>query len=274
MDWARDSCWAPVNVERAELVERHHAEWFVAEHVVPGAEVHQERDLTWVVHAGLAWRNAGIMVRFSQASAARRLDAVLERYQEHGRGMALWLSPGATPPNITELLTQRRLRCRGHFPAMVRQLGHRTHRSRPSKQLDIRPVRDLEDFANTPHPSIGPLTTPLRRRAFERLAALVADAHGRTRHYVGWFNGVPVGALEMFLGSECAGIHGLSVLEGYRGRGIGTALIERGCEQARRDGATSVALLATNEGHRLYLRRGFEEVARFGYWYRSFQHRC
>jgi GNAT superfamily N-acetyltransferase len=260
-----------VDLERAELVERHHAECFLAERVVPGAEVHEDRDLTWVVHAGQAWRNAGIMVRLSPTSAARRLDAVLRRYEQHGRGMALWVSPAATPTNITSLLAARQLRCRQYFPAMVRRLADRVSRSTLPQGLEIRPVRDPGEFVSTPHPAIGPLTTTQRRRAFERLAALVADASGRTRHYVGWLNGVPAGALEMFLGSECAGIHGLSVLDDFRRRGIGSALLEHACEAARRHGARSVALLATTEGHRLYQRRGFNEVARFGYWYRSFQ---
>ena len=70
-----------VNLEQALLVERHHAEWFVAEGAVPGAEVHRDRDITWVVHSGQAWRNAGIMVRFSASSAERRLDTLLARYR-------------------------------------------------------------------------------------------------------------------------------------------------------------------------------------------------
>ena len=76
------------------------------------------------------------------------------------------------------------------------------------------------------------------------------------------------------LGSESAGIHGLSVLEGYEGRGIGSALIEHVCRDAVRSRARTMVLLATTEGQRLYERRGFREVGRFGYWYRSFQRDC
>ena len=78
----------------------------------------------------------------------------------------------------------------------------------------------------------------------------------------------------MFLGSESAGIHGLSVLDGYQGNGIGSALIEHVCSDAVRSGARTMVLLATTEGQRLYDRRGFTEVGRFGYWYRSFQRAC
>jgi ribosomal protein S18 acetylase RimI-like enzyme len=48
-------------------------------------------------------------------------------------------------------------------------------------------------------------------------------------------------------------------------------LIEQGCRDAAESGATEIVLLATTEGQRLYERRGFTEVGRFGYWYRSFQ---
>ena len=115
------------------------------------------------------------------------------------------------------------------------------------------------------------MTTPLRRHSLERLRALVSEPSGRTRAFVAWLKGKPVGAVEVFLGEEAAGIHGLSVLDDYRRRGIGSALIEHGCQEAARSGADTMVLLATSEGRRLYVRRGFNEVARFGYWYRSFQ---
>jgi ribosomal protein S18 acetylase RimI-like enzyme len=261
----------PVDLEQSLLVERQHAEWFLAERVAPGAEAHNDRDVIWVVHAGHAWRNAGIMVRFSRASAGRRLDSLLARYQQHGRGMALWISPSATPENITDLLEVRRLRCRKHFPAMVRSLKEPTPYHDLPKGLVVRRVVDVSEFERTPHPAIGPLTTPLRRAAFERLGALVSEPSGQTREFVAWLNDKPVGAIEVFIGAHGAGIHSLTVLERYQQRGIGSALIEHGCKDARDRGALTIGLLATTEGQRVYMRRGFKEVARFGYWYRSFQ---
>jgi GNAT superfamily N-acetyltransferase len=259
-----------LNVEQV-LVERHHAERFLAEAMVPGAEVHHDPDITWVVHPGQAWRNAGIMVRFSAASAERRLDTLLARYEEHGRGMALWVSPAATPANLPALLRTRRLRCQKHFPAMLRRLADPVSEGTLPAQLEIRRVVDVAEYETTPHPTIGPLTTPLRRQAFERLRALVADRSDRARAFVAWIDGSPVGAAEIFLGTESAGIHGLSVLEGYEGRGIGSALIEHVCRDAVRSGGNTMVLLASTEGQRLYERRGFREVGRFGYWYRSFR---
>ena len=260
-----------IDLKQSLLIEREHAESFLAEGIVPGVDVHDDRDITWIVHAGQAWRNAGIMVRFSPSSAAGRLDALIARYRRHRRGMALWLSPSATPADISDLLTARRLRCRKYFPAMIRNLADRVAPLRPVSQLIVRRVTDVEEFRKTPHPAIGPLTTSLRRIAFERLRALLSDPSGRTLNYVAWLDDQPAGSIELFLGSGCAGIHGMSVLDRYQRRGIASALIEHACKDLRRLGVQNLGLLATTEGQQLYVRRGFREVARFGYWYRSFQ---
>ena len=257
--------------EEALLVERNTAESFEAERVVPGAEVHADQDITWVVHPGDFWRNASAMVRLSAPTAGKRLDAIVRRYQTHGRGMGLWVSPAATPRNLAELLTARRFRCRKYYPAMLRNLTRRIAApSRPSG-LEIRRVRDWAEFEKTGYPSIGPLTTPLRRQAFGRLRALTMDRSERTLALVAYLDNKPVAASELFIGSESSGLLGLTVLPQHRGQGIGAALLEETCKEAVRCGASTMALIATNDGERLYARRGFSEVARFGYWYRSFQ---
>ena len=260
-----------MDLTQSLLVERHHAESFLRERVVPGVEVHRDRDVVWIVHGGQAWRNAGIMVRFPAGGAGQRLDTLVRRYQRHRRGMALWISPSATPDNLPALLHDRGLRCRKYYPAMVRHLAeHVPVRSRAAA-LEIRPVTDAAEYERLPHPAIGPITTPLRRVALERLGALLANGAGRTHSFVAWLQDKPVGALELFVGKEAAGIHGLSVLDEYQRRGVGSALIEHACAVAAQQGAATMVLLATTEGQRLYAQRGFTEVARFGYWYRSFQ---
>jgi len=188
--------------------------------------------------------------------------------------MALWISPSATPSNITDLLTARRLRCQKYYPAMIRNLADRGPSFRQPKELVIRRVSDPTEFRHSVHPAIGPLTTQLRRNAFERMRALLSQPSARTHDYVAWLNGTPVGAIEVFVGSECAGIHGLTVPEQYQGQGIASALIERACIDVRALGVERIGLLASAEGQRLYVRRGFLEVAQFGYWYRSFQRNC
>ncbi len=260
-----------MNVEQALLVERHVAEWFRSSAVVPGAELHDDPDVTWVVKPGSVWNNAGVMVRFSAASAAGRLDTLVARYRDDGRGMGLWISPAATPDNLEELLRARRLNCRKRFPAMVRDLAEPDAARAMPPGLTIRGVLDPSEFEKTPHPSIGPVTTPRRRHMLDGLAARLRARPARTFAFVAWLDGKPVGASLLFLGTECAGLHDLTVTEELRGRGFGAALLTHTCREAFRRGASRMALLATSDGQRVYERCRFSEVARFGYFYRSFR---
>lgn len=261
-----------MNLDQSLLVERHMGELYRVEAVVPEAEVHADPDITWIVQPGSVWGNAGVLVRFTPASAAGRLDTLIARYREQGRGMGLWISPSATPPDLPELLRSRGLHCRKRFPAMVRDLTTaRTLRRAPPRDLEIHRVEDPDVFRKIAHPSIGPNTTARRRYALRCLRTLVLETGGRVHAFVAWLDGKPVGSSLLFLGTECSGLHDLTVLEKLRGQGIGAALLEHTCRAAADYGATSMALLATSDGQRVYERAGFEEVARFGYWYRSFQ---
>ena len=253
------------------LVERHHAEAIRAESAAPAVEVHLDKDVTWMVHPGSTWRNAGILLRLSSASASRRLDTLLKRYQRHGRGMGLWVSPLATPHNLTRLLAERGLRCKKQFPAMVRSLGDTVAEHHDYRNVSVRRIRDLAPFDSLPHPAIGPVTTQIRHHEWDRLRALVSEESQRTRAYVAWIAETPVGAIELFLGTDAAGVHGLNVLQAWQDRGVASALLEHVCREASEAGYSSLVLLASSDGHRLYARRGFREVGRIGYWYRSFQ---
>ena len=246
-----------------DLIERHCAEAYEAESVVPCAEVHLDSDVAWIVHSGSAWRNSAIMVRMSPGTAARRLDALLHRYERHRRGMGVWVSPLSTPDNLPEFLAARRLHCRKHFPAMSRTVS-------PSSSLPVAP-RGTEIRALTAEFAMARAKTPRARCELERLQRRLADPLQRTRVFDAWIDDEAVGRLELFIGQECAGIHGLTVDEEHQGRGVGSALLEHACHEAAAAGSPRVVLLATTEGQRLYERRGFTEIARFGYWYRSFQ---
>jgi GNAT superfamily N-acetyltransferase len=239
--------------------------------VVPGAEVHDDPDVTWVVQPGSIWGNAAVMVRFSEEEAPDRLDTMVERYRRHGRGMGLWISPEATPAHLSRLLRLRRIHCRKRFPAMIRDLGDRAPGPAMPRDLAIQIVGDHDEFRTVPHPSIGAITTDRRRQMLDGLRALVASAPARIVSLVARLRGAPIGASLLFLGSECAGLHDLTVAPEHRGRGYGAALLARTCREAWKRGASTMALLATSDGQRLYERSGFSEVARFGYWFRSFQ---
>ena len=82
---------------------------------------------------------------------------------------------------------------------------------------------------------------------------------------IGKANGAPVGfALALALGEE-AEIVSLGVVPQYRGYGIGSAVLDAVCDEARLRGAESVILETASDNDpawRLYAKRGFAVVGR------------
>jgi GNAT superfamily N-acetyltransferase len=208
------------------------------------------------------------MIRFTPATAASRLDHLLARYHVNGRGMGLWVSPAATPATLPALLKARRILCRKRYPAMLKPLNGPMVKKVREPRLEIRLVDDVEAFTVTPHPMIGPLTTPRRRRGLAAMRALIAARPRRTWPFVAWLGGRAIGSSLLFMGAECAGLHDLSVLSAYRGRGFGGAILRHTCNEALARGA--MVLISTSDGEPVYRRNGFDEVGRIAYWYRSF----
>ena len=267
--WSCDTL-SVVSVDSALLVERHVAEWLRAQAIVPGVELHDDLDITWVVHPGRAWSDVGIIIRFAQDAAASRLDALVNRYRAHRRGMGLWVSPAATPETLPELLKARALRCRKRFPAMWRDLSKPIPRPTAPTGVTIRPVTDVDLFRTTLHPSIGPLTTPLRRAGFRSFRALVGNEPDRCRAFVAWSGATAVGATLVSRKRVRGPSRRRRDRNGARPRHRRRARrIIRACIGQERRVEHRVA----GDGHgrervrALRLRRG----RRFGYWYRSFR---
>src|SRR5205814_8921758 len=98
---------APVHLANSALggeVEHNLKAWYAAQADVPGIELHPDPDITWMLSNGATWANSGVSLRFSADNAGRRLDQILKRYAEHGRGAGFWVDDDATPKDIEKLL--------------------------------------------------------------------------------------------------------------------------------------------------------------------------
>ena len=63
-----------------------------------------------------------------------------------------------------------------------------------------------------------------------------------------------------------AGLYDVHVLEEFRRRGIGTALVQAALRQAQRLGHTAAVLGASGMGLSVYARLGFCEVCKLSFW--------
>ena len=150
-----------MNLDQALLVERHVAEWFRSSAVVPGAERHDDPDVTWVVKPGsVLGQRGGRWCDSPRRRRPSRLDTLVARYRDDGRGMGLWISP-------PRRRTTSRICCAGaaaQLPEAVSRDGSRPRgaargATRCREASRSARVEDPVGIRKAPHPSIGPITT-------------------------------------------------------------------------------------------------------------------
>ena len=98
-------------------------------------------------------------------------------------------------------------------------------------------------------------TEPPGARVAERLFA--RQERGESLFLVAWLDGVPVGSGEVVLAARRE-LRNLHVIDAYRGRGIGTAVIRAAEEASVEAGTLSIGVGADNPtARRLYERLGY-----------------
>jgi GNAT superfamily N-acetyltransferase len=115
-------------------------------------------------------------------------------------------------------------------------------------------------------PSLYPLTTERRRLRHQGRGAIALVTPRQVWHFAASFEGKPIGETTLCCGAGVAGIYAVEVLEAFRGRGIGTALMQAALTQARQLGHSVAVLGATGMGLGVYARVGFREVCKLSFW--------
>jgi ribosomal protein S18 acetylase RimI-like enzyme len=148
-------------------------------------------------------------------------------------------------------------------------------------------VRPLETTAESPpgpisvHILRGPELWPLWLAVFGQVFELpkpVVEAYGEQMH-LGLRGSGPffhlaamvqdhlVGTASLFFDQEAtAGLYNLAVAPAFRGQGVGQALVQEAMAQAIAAGSRLMVLRSTVEAFPLYLRLGFQPVARYSFF--------
>ena len=257
----------------AERVERSTAEWLRVTGRVPGVELHEDPDALWIVLPVPGWSNCGTLLRFTPDTVERRLDEIADHYADAGRANGFWVAGCAAPEDLTNHLRARNYRCRKRFPAMACDLRRTPEPFEAPAGIRIELVTNLSRFGpKVPHPSIGPITTDIRRFQLRADQYQLSESPRRVFQYFAWENDRPLGAATVVPSEGTAGVHDVVVKETERGRGIGTALVHACLAHGSASGCDTAILISTGMGENLYRRCGFREVCRVGYWYRGKAH--
>ncbi|SFJ70570.1 Acetyltransferase (GNAT) domain-containing protein [Paenibacillus sp. UNC496MF] len=87
--------------------------------------------------------------------------------------------------------------------------------------------------------------------------AAAMGRHPAFRHYVGFADGRPAAAATAFRDGETIGIYNVATLDGYRRRGLGTALTAHALREGQAAGARLAVLQSSRMGEGVYRSLGF-----------------
>ena len=242
----------------AEEVELNNAALLRFHGRLPWVELHEDKDVVWLF-SGDSWpRNSVALARFTDQSASRRVREILARHLRQKVACNWVIGPCSKPVELARHLKSHGFTCIIHCAAMARLLDG----GKPALRVPVGATLQWMDKPTL----LEPLTTELRRiryRARETLLALKP----RKIHIVGaTVEGKTVGETTLFISRKTAGIYGVRVLEKFRRRGIGEALVRAALARSQELGCRCAVLGASGMGQGVYERAGFRTVGRLSYW--------
>ena len=242
----------------AAAVELNCGEWLRLKGRLPWVELHDEKDALWIFAGDTYPGNSAALARFTPASALGRIGEILERHLEHKAACNWIVGPASQPADLDRHLKANGFSCRIHCAGMACDLD----------SLGLAPPVPAGvriELLDTPL-SLNPLSTARRKRRLEGRTLMAQFTPRMIWNFSAQVDGVPVGETTLLAAERTAGIYDVEVKEEFRGRGIGTALIDAAVRQAKKLGYVAVVLGATGMGSRVYAKVGFREVGKLSFW--------
>ncbi len=124
-----------------------------------------------------------------------------------------WVHPENQAKSLERILLERGYKFLATFPIMTWQVE-----GVEQPLFDIRKARDMQAFYN-----ILAITSKYDQIIVENVATFLANANAE--HYMGYFEGKPVGIGTLFLNGKTAVVSSLATLKEYQRKGCGRALM-------------------------------------------------
>lgn len=203
--------------------------------------------------------------RLTEATVDRRIAEAVGYFRSRHRPFAWLVGPGSRPLDLDRRLPDHGLRPAEHDLGMALDLARLPSPPDAPPGLEIRRVRtptELADFAAINAANWEPDPSVLSFYPGADPVLLQEDCPMQL--FVGYLDGSPAAASELFVGGGVAGLHAVSTRTAFRGRGLGSALTWAAADEARRLGLPTVILQASSEeGQRVYARLGFRPCCHF-----------
>jgi GNAT superfamily N-acetyltransferase len=243
-------------------VKANWAEFYTHLGRAPGAELSVGPHLSWLL-TGVpdAFLNVVFRSDLPPDHASEIVDEALGHFRSrHVARLSWWVeTPGGAQGR---LLTSRGLTFNAGGTAMAADVRSIRNQVPPPAGLAIVPVEDrtaLLPWIQVMRVGFG-VSELAQGRLLELFAAVALEPPMHT--YLAMLDGRPVATSQLFLGAGVAGIYNVTCLPAARGRGIGTAVTLAPLLEARRQGYDLSILQASDLGHPVYRRLGFQDYGR------------
>jgi GNAT superfamily N-acetyltransferase len=232
--------------------------------------VQRDKDAVLTALPYTYWINGVVSPRLPQARALERVNEILAVFRKLGREVWFTIGPSTEPDDLAKILKKRGLWNFHNRPFMACDLSKLVTGFPQPAGVSIHPVEDYGIFYKHPHPLLGLITTPRRRRIFEVYKRLAQKQPTEHWMFIAEKHGKPVGTAILYFSQGNAGIYDVQVLNEFQGQGIGTALLEDVCTFAQNREARLTVLAASERGAAgFYPRFGFEQFGRYPTYYYS-----
>ncbi len=212
-----------------------------------------------VVNCGLACDTFNV-IHITGSFSSEELDKALKLFHGSSFPFCCWMSREYINDQSLRLLEKAGLQCQAEEAGMIMDLSHYemilSDKHKNIKQAITREM--ILEFSqviaeNWSPPDQNVITF------YDQTANKFLANKDRISLLTYYQNHQPVATVEVFAtDDQVVGIHGLATLEDTRGQGIGSALMTKVLNDAKKQGFRWAVLLATADGSGIYQKLGFQ----------------
>ena len=233
----------------------------------PHMELHDRPDTLWISsHIAQPYLNRVFRARFAAGAVHQGIEAILDEFGTPEMPVSWLVGPSSTPPDLGNHLQDAGLVRLEEETGMALDLHLLRQDLDAAEGLAIDRVSDGEKLRTWVDIVAHSFDLP------NEVGSVLFDVYGRAgfgrevpwRLFLGSLHAEPVGASQLHMEPEVAGIYHLATIPEARGRGVGTAMTLAALCEAHALGLRTAVLRAARVAVGLYRGLGFEEYCRFG----------
>jgi hypothetical protein len=218
-------------------------------------------DVTWV-YTGLPSLSRVLQARFSPEDAKDRVGEILAYFKQWDASVTWVVGPSSFPPRISDSLQSNGFGSPETWSGMAVDLATLPAKLDRPDSLRIRIAADessLRTWASLMPDHNGSETEAIA----EMFSPNNAGGDPRTKYYLGYLNGKPVGRCMAFTSEETVGLYWVNTLPGTANQNVAALLVHRALSDAKTAGAKIGVMAVPPAGEALCTKLGFKPYCQF-----------